>query len=161
MNEIQFGMQEQVIHLISPVDLIATDAASPFVNLARAAGKITFILPFGTVNSDTCDVTVEVATANSTVGLTNIAVPFYYRLGGLVSSSDTWGAVTSADSTGVGVGSADSDKLLVIQYDPAENSDYQYVRLQLTTGGSMGACEVAAIAVFRPRYAGLDNLTTT
>lgn len=160
MNDLDFGMNLQVVPLISPYDATSTDPATPFVKVSRAAGLVKFLVPFGTITGDSCTVTLDVATANSTVGLTDVAVGFRYRLSAAVGG-DSWGAVTTADSTGVAVTANDDDKILLIEYDPRENEDYEWARLTFTTGGSMSNCEIAAVAVFKPRYAQLDQLSST
>jgi len=157
----RYGMQEQIIPLISPVDITNTDVNSPFVKVSNAHW-LRFLVPFGTITGDTCTVTVAESTANSTSGgATEVAVPFTYRLSGAVGV-DTWGAVTTADSGGLLVTASDDDKILAIDIDPRTLDDgYNYVRVQLVTGGSMSACEVAAVAIVHPRYAQLDNVSST
>lgn len=157
MNDIRFGMNEQVIPLVSPIDLVATDSASPFVKVSNAHW-LTFLAFFGTVTGDTCDMTVEASTANSSGS--EITVPYRYRLSAAVGA-DTWGATTTADSTGVGVTATDDDKILQIEVDPAENPDYNYYRVVATTGGSMTACEYALIGILKPRYGQLNMLSST
>lgn len=157
MNDIRFGMNEQIVPLVSPVDLVATDSASPFIKLNNCHW-VTFLAQFGTITGDTCDITIEVATAASSGS--EVAIGFRYRLSGAVGS-DTWGAVTTADSAGVAVTASDDDKILAVEYDPTENPDYNYVRLVATTAGSMSACEYGLIAVLAPRYGQLDALSST
>lgn len=159
--DFRYGMTEQIVPLISPVDIVATDVTSPFVKVSNAHW-VRFILPFGTVTGDTCDVTVEESTAQDTsAGGTEIAVPFVYRLSAAVGG-DSWGAVTTADSAGIGITADDDDKILAIDVDPRTLDDgYNWLRVKLVTGGSMSACEVAAIAILNPRYAQLDNVSST
>lgn len=159
MNDLRYGMNTQIVPLISPVDIAATATSSPFVKVSNAH-RVAFEVFFGTITGDTVDVTLECATANSTSGLTDIAVPFYYRLSGAVGV-DTWSAVTSADSTGVGVTASDDDKILLVDYDPRTNADYQYVRVTVTPGSSASAVEVSVTAFLEPRYGQLDPVSST
>jgi hypothetical protein len=113
---------------------------------------------FGTITGDSVVVTIEAATA-ATSG-SEIAVPFTYRLSGAVGV-DTWAAVATADSGGVDVATTDDDKILLIEYDPATNADYQYVRLVTTTSTSVSACELAVTAKLYPRYGQLNPISST
>jgi len=157
MNDLRYGMNSQIVPLISPLDTAASALASPFVKLSNAH-RCTFLVSFGTITGDSVDVTVEAATAAASG--TEIAVPFVYRLSGAVGS-DTWSAVTTADSGGVAAAATDDDKILLIDYDPATNADYNYVRLVATPGSSASAVEIAVMAVLEPRYGQLDPVSST
>ena len=148
MSSVAFGMGEQLVPIISPLDIIATDVDSAWVSVSNAH-HVTFIVSLGTITGDTLNITVECAT--TTASAAAITSEFLYRFSGAVAS-DTWDVVTTSDTLGVTVTASDDDKLLLIDYDPAQYADYEYVRLALVTGGSMSACEVSAMAVLKPRY---------
>ena len=157
MNDTRYLQNTQLVPLISPVDTAASALASPFVKLSNA-NRLAFHLAFGTITGDSVTVTVEAATVAASGS--EIAVPYTYRLSGAVGS-DTWSAVTTADSTGIDIAATDDDKIMWIDYDPRTNADYDYVRLVYTAGSSASAVEIQASAFLEPKYGQLDIPSST
>lgn len=158
----RYGVQEQLIPYIAPVDTTTSAATGAFVKVSNAHW-LQFRLQFGNINDTTGVVTVEEYTANSTSGASTdaLAIPFTYRLSGVVGD-DTWGAVTTSDSGGYTVGATADNMLLIIDIDPRSLTDgYDYVRMVVTPSGTQTNMLIAATAALLPRYAQLDNLSTT
>jgi len=145
----KYGMDCQLVPLISPVDLGSVDTGSAFINVENAQW-ISFIIPLGTITGDTVTVTVEESSAASSGA--EVAVPFMYRLSSALGT-DSWGAPTSATSAGVAVSADEDDKLLLIEIDPATLDDgYNYLRVFFDLGSSATVAEVAVVAALEPRY---------
>jgi hypothetical protein len=155
---IRFGQDLHVIPVASPLDITTSDINTTHVKVG-AAHRVTFLLHFGVITGDSIAMTVEESTAAATTGAE--AIPFIYRLSG-ATGSDTWGAVTTADSTGVDITASDDGKLLMIDVDPSTMSeDTNYLSVLFATGGSMSECVVNGLAVLQPRYPQLDHVSTT
>lgn len=142
------------IYLNEVKDIAGTATTSSYMDL-KGANRAGFLIPFGAVTSATTTdrevVTVECATA---VDGTEAAVAFTYRLSGALGTN-TWGAVTTADTTGYSVDPANDDnKLLWIDLDlgTAAASDYRYARVVLTDTPDMAACLVGVIGWIDPKY---------
>lgn len=158
MNDTRYLQNVQLVPLISPVDGGAAAAgATPFVKMTNA-NRVAFHLAFGTITGDSVTITVEAATVGASGS--EIAVPFTYRLSGAVGS-DTWSAVTTADSAGIDIAATDDDKILWVDYDPRSNADYDYVRLVYTSGSSVSAVELQCSAFLEPKYGQLDIPSST
>lgn len=160
MDTNKYGMFQQVIPVLAPIDIISSTTYSNFVKVNNAKW-LQFQVQFGVITGDSCDITVEGCTSNDTTGITEITLPYNYRLSGAVGS-DTWGAVTTADSGGFAVSASDDGKMVLIDVDPATiDEGYNYVRLALAAYASMSACLASAVAVVYPRYAQLDIPSST
>ena len=113
----------------------------------------------GTLTGDSLAVTVEESSAASTTSAE--AIPFKYRLSGAVAT-DTWGAVTTADSAGVDMTASDDDKILWVEIDPSDLTDGDhYLSVLLSPGASASACEVSVIALQDVRYRNLNMQSST
>jgi hypothetical protein len=149
-NGIRYGEGMQIANLF--VGEITANDKSKFVHVGNAH-HVTFLLGFGTVDTATT-ITVRESSAASTVSAE--AIPFYYRLSGASSAdnTDTWGAITSADSAGVALtATTDTGKFLLIDIDPDDLSDgdkYLQVVTAATNYSTAGAFLVAAF--LEPRY---------
>jgi hypothetical protein len=93
---------------------------------------------------------------------TEAAVAFRYRLAGALGAN-TWGAVTTADTTGMSIASTDDNKIVWIEVDPDElaASDYRFVRLVLTDTDDMAAFLVTVIGFIQPRYKQATHISAT
>jgi len=137
---------------MAPTSVTASATSSSFVNL-KDYEWVDFHILIGTLTGDTITVTVEEATANSTSGITDVAIPFVYR-GPQVAGTDSMGAVTTADSSGCTIADTDDNTQWVISVDPNTVDDgYNYVRVTLTEGSSTSAAVKSVLAVLKPRYA--------
>jgi len=153
----QFAQYAHVIPVLSPVDIVSTATNSTHIKVT--GHRVNFLVFLGTLTGDSCSVTVEESTAASTTGAE--AIPFRYRLSGAVGS-DTWGAVTTADSTGVDFTASDDDKIMWVEVDPSDmSSDTKYLSVLLGPGASASACEVSVAAIIDSWYQQLDMVSST
>lgn len=159
MAKVRFGEDINIVHGVSPIDIVATDVDSAYLKLDNAHW-VTFIVALGTITGDTMNITIEASTTNASASA--ITVGGWYRFKTAIGA-DSWegAAATTFDSSGVTVTASDDDKILLIDYDPTENPDYNYVRLALVTAGSMSACEVAVVYAVETRYKQEYQPTTT
>lgn len=160
-----YGMSQNVVPLIGPVDTAATAVATPWVDLKTAVG-VTFDLFFGAITTGTADsnitVTVEAATAAATGS--EAAMAFKYRLSGAVGAN-TLGALTAATASGVSVASTDDNKVLEIYLDtaalPAALEDSRFVRVVVTPTADHTATLVSAVARLDVRYQRATMISAT
>jgi hypothetical protein len=161
----QFSEYLNIVPLVSPFDAVATEVASPFVNLATVNNGRFFIF-FGTLTgasaADMVTVTMQAATTSATTTLT--AVAFNYRLSGAVGAN-TMGAVTAASATGLEIATTDDDKILEISIDPAAIqaavTDATHVCVVITQAASFAASEVAVWAELDARYKGATMVSAS
>jgi len=138
-----------IIHCISPVDTAAVAASGDVVDCAEAH-ELEFLVLLGTITGDTVVVTVR--ECDDTTPTNSTAIAFSYQKGAALGT-DTMGEVTAATTSGVTMSATDDDKILRCFVNPASfDSGYRYARVVVTPGGSMSACEIAAIAILRKRY---------
>jgi len=161
MYKFRHGEGVQVVPLL--VAEGAVNDASAYVKVSNAHW-CTLILAFG--DCDTAiGITVESSSANSS-NASETAIPFAYRLSGAASAgSDTWGALTTVDSTGFSLtATTDTGKVALIEINPAElgSAEHCYIRLQTaaTSYNSPTPAEVV-IAVLEPRYPQVEPLSST
>jgi hypothetical protein len=146
---IRFGESIHVVHGISPVDTTSSAVSSDVIS-AKGAQWVRFIVLFGTITGD--DAVVTVRECSDAAASATTAIAFSYRKGAALGTH-TMGAITAASTSGATMAAADDDKLLCIDIDPADLTDgYPYLRVTVTPGGSMSACEVACIALLDLRY---------
>lgn len=162
----KFGMHENVVPLLIPLDRTATAAATPWVDL-KTAHDMTFLVYYGALTGgstgDLVTVTVEAATVADSAG--EAAVAFSYRLSG-ATGANSWGAVTAATTSGVTLAeNADDNKILLVAIDPAAiagaKADARWVRLVLTPAANYAASTGCVIGVISPRYKGASMTSAT
>lgn len=151
-----FAMYENIVPLLEPQDIASNATASSYMDL-KTANRAAFLVAFGAITSATATdrevVTVEAATAPDGA---EVAIAFSYRLSGALGTN-TWGAITAAEATGVALDpAADDNKLMWIEIDPAAvhsaKADASYVRVKLTDTPDMAACLVTVLGVIDPIY---------
>ncbi len=148
-----FAQYDNVFPLIQPVDLGSTATATPYVYL-RGAHRLAFLVQFGVTtpnaSTDIIDVTVECATTENAG--TEAAVAFRYRKSSAVTAN-TWGAITTATTTGAELTDDDEGMSLWIEVDPDAlgASDYQYVRVMIEQN-AFSACFASVVAFIDTRY---------
>lgn len=148
----KFAEYENVVPLIAPVDLGTTATASPYVAI-KGAHAVAFLVMFGVTTpnatTDIIDVTVEAATAADG---TEAAVVFQYRKSSAVTAN-TWGAITTATTTGAELTDDDEGMSLWIEVDPdaLAASDYAYVRVKIEQN-AFTASFAAVVAFVDSRY---------
>lgn len=157
-----FAGYDNIVCFLAPQDIVSTATTCPYVDL-RNAQKAFFLLQFGAVTSTTVTddwtITIQAATAE---GGTEAAIAFRYRLSGAVGAN-TWGAVTTADTTGTVIAPDANDNMgLLIEIDPdaLAANDYRYVRAVLTDVDAE-ACLVAGFAFLEARYKQTTHISAT
>jgi len=154
---------ENAIMLVAPQDIASTATTSPYMQLSNAQ-KAAFLVIYGAVTSttvtDTSVITVACATAE---GGTEATIDFRYRRAGALGEN-TWGAVTTAASTGVSVASASDDNTMwYIEIDPdvLAANDYRVARVVLTDTADLEACLVTVLGLIQPRYKQTTHISAT
>ena len=154
---------DNIIPLLAPVDIVDTETETPYMDLKNAQ-KASFLIMFGAITSATTtdEIVVTVEAASAEAG-TEAAIGFRYRLSGVVGAN-TWGAVTSVASTGLGLGADDSDDMsLLIEIDPdvLVANDYRYVRVWLKQSVALEACLVGVFGIIEARYKQTTHISAT
>lgn len=159
MNGIRYAEGMQICNLLC--DEVVATTVSKYVNVSDAH-HVTFLIGIGTLDTATA-ITVRESSAASTTSAEAIA--FYYRLSGASSAgaTDTWGAVTSATTTGVSLtATTDQGKFLLIDIDPADLTDGDdYLSVVFTATNYSAAMGVQVAAFLEPRYPGNIGLSST
>ena len=160
MNETRFGEGVQIVPLL--VKEGAVNDASAYVKVNNAHW-VTLMVAFG--DADTAiTITVESSSAGSS-NASETTIPFVYRLSGAASAgSDTWSAVTTADSTGFALTAAtDTGKVALIEIDPRSLADaHNYLRVVTAATSYNAPTPAEAIVAFlNTRYAQLLPLSST
>lgn len=159
MRNVRFAEGLHVVPVLAPIDLVANDAGTAFVDM-NIFHHATFFLQFGAMTSDSTDtatVTVEVCNSDTTGDSTSEeVVTFNYRLSSAVAT-DSMGAITAGTTSGVAITAADDNKLLIVDVDSeivgkAVSGEGRFVRCFITTNAEMASCLVGGIAVLEPRY---------
>ena len=158
MNFNDFGMFNEIVKVKAYSDIVSTATNTTHVKVT--GHKVMFLIDFTTITGDSVAVTVEASTAGATTGAE--AIGFYYRLSHVAASGNTWGAVTSADSTGVDVTATDDNKMLMVMVDAMDmNDDDRYLSVLLSPGASASAVGVSAICMQDSRYRQYDHISST
>lgn len=153
----KYGMDENIIPLLIPLDRVATAAATPWVDL-KTANEFSFLVYYGALTGgsagDALTVTVECASAAASGSET--AVAFAYRLSS-ATGANAWGDVTAAASTGVTLAeNADDNKALLVHLDfgtlLAAKDDARFARLVLTPAANFAASTACVIGLLDPAY---------
>jgi len=165
----KFGMYENIVPLLAPVDQAATILQTPYLDL-QSANRASFLLYFGVVTSatatDTLTLTMEASTA-STSNASEEAVAFQYRVSVAHATGNSWGAVTDATSAGVSLGASTVFDGFAVQVDvdPAaitgKKPDARYVRLVGTHTDAYSVMLVTAVGFIDPRYKATTMIPAT
>jgi len=156
MAKTRFAEGMKILPILTPIDITETTTSTAIVDL-KTANWATLAFHFGAITCDAPTVTVLASTAATTASAT--AISFSYRLSSpLATDTDTWGAITAASTTGVGLAVTDDSTLLLIDVDPsvvaAEGADKRFIRGLVTVTGGSTACVVGAVAYIETRYPG-------
>jgi hypothetical protein len=154
----KYGMYENVIPLLAPVDIAATATNTSFVDL-DGAHEVSFFVYFGVITAASTaqtgpTITIHCATTAATTAATTI--PFYYRLSA-ATGTNTWGAVTSCASSGYTISISGDGMMVQFIVDPAEaQADHdlgRYLYVRVTPLATYGTPTLVSIfAVTNPRY---------
>ncbi len=148
-----YAQYDNVFPLLQPVDLGSTATNLPSVAL-KGAHRISFLVQCGVTtpnaSTDIVDITVVAATAEGAVAQT--AVAFKYRKSSAVTAN-TWGAITTATTTGVELTDDDEGFSLWIEVDPDTlgASDYTHLHLNIEQN-AFTAFFASAVAFIETRY---------
>lgn len=166
MKDARFGILDNILPLVAPVDTAATEKRTPFMDLRKAL-HTTVILYFGVVTAASADqpVTVTVTAATSAASTSETAIAFRYRLSG-ATGANTLGAVVAATSAGAALDSTTVDgKLLVIDIDPAAlpaiGADNFFVSVVVTPDAGGTVTLMSAIAISDPQYSSVTQQSMT
>lgn len=147
--------------ILSPQDIASTATTTIYMDL-RGAQRAGFLVSVGAITTatatDTEVITIQAATAE---GGTEAAIAFKYRT--CLQGTNQWGAVTTADTTGVTLASTDDDLHVWIEVDvdALAANDYRYVRAVLTDTPDMAAFLTAVMGIIVPRYKQVTAITAT
>lgn len=148
----QYALYENVVPLLQPVDLGTTATATPYINL-KGAHRCSFLVQFGVTtpyaSTDIIDVTMEAATAEDG---TEAGIAFKYRVSSAVTAN-TWGAITTATTTGAELTDDHEGMSLWIDadVDALAASDYACLRLRIEMN-AFTVCLGSAVAFLDTRY---------
>ena len=156
MNNVKFAQPVKILPILTPADIVDAATKTAIVDL-KGANWATLALHFGAVTCDVPTVTVKCSTGASTTNA--ITIGFQYRLSAsLATEPDSWGAVTSATSTGVAIAVTDDGSMLLIDVDPAAvaaaGTDYRYLHALITPAADTTVCVVGASAFLETTYPG-------
>jgi hypothetical protein len=116
-----------IVHGLPPVaDAFAGTVYSDILNLSNSHG-CEFLIYKGVGTTGTSTVTVEAC--DDVSGSNVVAIPFRYRAN---LAADTWGAVTTATTTGFAT-TAGSNHIyeIIVDADELGDTGYKYVRLKM------------------------------
>ncbi len=166
MKDARFGILDNILPLVAPVDTAATEKGTPFIDMRKAL-HTTVLVYFGVVTATSADqnLTVTVQAATSAASTSETAMAFRYRLSG-ATGANTWGAVTAATSAGVSLDTTTVDgKMLLIDIDPAAlpaiGADNFFVRVVATPDAGGTVTLLAALAITDPQYSQVTHQSMT
>jgi len=130
---------------------------------------VTFLVNLGVMTSDSSDVGTVTVIATDTLGNTtdaqDVAVPFTYRLSGLMGTNEDWGDITAATASGMTFNATDDGKSIVIDVDPASipalHSTAKGVRIAVDGTGLISQAGIAVNAFVEDRYPQADHISAT
>ncbi len=159
----KYAENEKVLPLLASVDLVATATNTQYLDLNMCEGTAEIALNFGLITSTDSTGEVVVTLTSNTVAdtsssdSTETALAFPYRLSAAVGT-DTMGAITSATSSGVTIGSAVDGCTLCIFISPsavaAAADGARFVRATITPTAEITSTVVGVVGRYTPRYAG-------
>lgn len=166
MKDARFGILDNILPLVAPVDAAGTEKGTPFIDLRKAL-HTTILVYFGVVTATSADqnVVVTLTAATSAASTTETAIAFRYRLSG-ATGANSWGAVTAATSSGVSLDTTTSDgMMLLIDVDPAAfaavKSDAYWVRAVVTPDAGGTVTLMTALAISDPQYSSISQQSMT
>jgi len=130
---------------------------------------VTFLVNLGVMTSDSSDVGTVTVIATDTLGNTtdaqDVAVPFTYRLSGVMGTNEDWGDITAATASGMTFNATDDGKSIVIDVDPASipalHSTAKGVRIAVDGTGLITQAGIAVNAFVEDRYPQADHISAT
>lgn len=130
---------------------------------------VTFLVNLGVMTSDSSDTGTVTVIATDTLGNTtdaqDVAVPFSYRLSGVMGTNEDWGDITAATASGMTFSAVDDGKSIVIDVDPASipalHSTAKGVRIAVDGTGLITQAGIAVNALVEDRYPQADHISAT
>ena len=130
---------------------------------------VTFLINLGVMTSDSSDVGIVTVIATDTLGNTtddqDVAVPFTYRLSGVMGTNEDWGDITAATASGMTFNATDDGKSIVIDVDPASipalHSTAKGVRIAVDGTDLLTQAGIAVNAFVEDRYPQADHISAT
>lgn len=165
MKDARFGIGDNILPLIAPVDTATSEIGTPFIDLRKAL-HTTILVYVGVITAASADqpVIVTLCAATSAASTSETAIAFRYRLSG-ATGANTWGAITAATATGATIASTDDGKMLLIDVNPADlpavGADNFFVRAVITPNAGDSVTLVAALAISDPQYPQLTHQSMT
>jgi len=130
---------------------------------------VTFLINLGVMTSDSSDVGTVTVIATDTLGNTtdaqDVAVPFTYRLSGIMGTNEDWGDITAATASGMTLNATDDGKSIMIDVDPASipalHSTAKGVRIAVDGTNLITQAGIAVNAFVEDRYPQADHISAT
>jgi hypothetical protein len=163
----RYAEKLHIVPVYSPVTSTAT-ILSQAVALKNSQW-VTFLINLGAMTSDSTDIGVVTVIATDTLGNStdaqDVAVPFTYRLSGVVGTNEDWGDITAATASGMTFNATDDGKSIIIDVDPASipalHSTAKGVRIAVDATGLITNLATAINAFVEDRYPQADHLSAT
>jgi len=130
---------------------------------------VTFLINLGVMTSDSTDIGTVTVIATDTLGNTtdaqDVAVPFTYRLSGIMGTNEDWGDITAATASGMTFNATDDGKSIVIDVDPASipalHSTAKGVQVLIDAAGLISNVATSITALIEDRYPQNEHLSST
>ena len=130
---------------------------------------VTFLINLGVMTSYSSDIGTVTVIATDTLGNTtdaqDVAVPFSYRLSGVLGTDEDYGDITAATATGMSFTAEDDGKSIVIDVDPASipalHSTAKGVRIAVDGTGLITQAGISVNALVEDRYPQADHISAT
>ena len=157
------------LHIVPVFSPAGTTTFLSYAVGLKNAHWVTFLINLGVMTSDSSDVGTVTVIATDTLGNStdaeDVAVPFTYRLSGLMGTNEDWGDITAATASGMTFNATDDGKSIVIDVDPASipalHSTAKGVRIAVDGTGLITQAGIAVNAFVEDRYPQADHISAT
>ena len=130
---------------------------------------VTFLINLGVMTSDSTDIGTVTVIATDTLGNTtdaqDVAVPFTYRLSGIMGTNEDWGDITAATASGMTFNATDDGKSIVIDVDPASipalHSTAKGVQVLIDAAGLISNVATSITALIEDRYPQNEHISAS
>ena len=157
------------LHIVPVFSPAGTTAFLSYAVGLENSHWVTFLINLGVMTSDSSDTGTVTVIATDTLGNTtdaqDVAVPFSYRLSGVMGTNEDWGDITAATASGMTFSAVDDGKSIVIDVDPASipvlHSTAKGVRIAVDGTGLITQAGIAVNALVEDRYPQADHISAT
>ena len=157
------------LHIVPVFSPAGTTTFLSYAVGLKNAHWVTFLVNLGVMTSDSSDVGTVTVIATDTLGNStdaeDVAVPFTYRLSGIMGTNEDWGDITAATASGMTFNATDDGKSIVIDVDPASipalHSTAKGVRIAVDGTGLITQAGIAVNAFVEDRYPQADHISAT